>query len=834
MTGAIVAEQEARHAEADNRSADEAARLAALHSYGIVGTPPEPSFDAAARFAAELCACEIAVVSFHDRDRQWFKARVGTEHVEAPRSDSFFGKVSDPERLLIVTDAHADPRFRDNPFVSGPEALRFYAGQPLVDRDGFRLGVLCVMDRAPRPAGLTALQQRALETVAEQIVTQLELRREVGQRAAAEAEAAEARDRLALALDSAGEGHWDWNVATGQVWYSDQWYRILDLEPGTLRPHVTSWIARAHPDDLPGVWAAWQAHLSGAQPRMELPVRMRTPSGAMRWVLVRGKVVERTANGAPLRAAGILGDIDGRQFMTQLEQVLRATPDEIGRIAAASDRLRAHLGIAQVALGELDAEGAQLVVHRDSHGDDLPSSVGGWPLARLGADLILRLRAGQTVACSTDVERRAFSVAGSPPAAVLLAPIIVESQLAGVLIVQHHRPRSWSSHEHRLALLSAQILWASIERLRSDERYRLVVKATREAVWDHDLITNRISWNESVFDLFGYPRDSMGSDGDWWESRIHPDDRDRVVASLAAAIATSEAWSDEYRFRRADGSYAQVIDRGTIVRDSDRRPLRAIGAMLDVSARREAEAQLHAAQADLMRVSRLTAMGAVASTLAHELNQPLTGATNFLSLVRVRLAAATGVPEDVPQALSKAAAEIVRAGEIVRRIRRFATTGQLSCRTEKLADILEQAWDSVAPLPVARGCRRRIEIAPGADWVDVDRVQIEQVFSNLLRNALEAMAGAGASPEIDIVARPAGEMTEIIVSDRGPGIDAGVKAHLFEPFRTNKASGLGLGLPLCRTITEAHGGRIWAENRPGGGASFVVSLPHAASRDISG
>lgn len=787
-------------------------RLAALASYRIVGTPPEPSFDAIARFAAAICETRVAIVSFHDRDRQWFKARVGTELESAPRTASFFDKPDHPVAPLIVPDALADPRFAANPFVAGMVNLRFYAGQPLIDCDGHRLGVICVIDPEPRPHGLTDLQQQALYTIAQQIVAQLELRREVAQRRAAECAAATARDQLALALESAGEGHWDWNVATGDVWYSDQWHRIVGRAPGSVTPRVEAWGEIVHPEDRGRAAAAWRAHLDGETPRIELAVRMRLPGGALRWVLVRGKVVERAPDGQAIRAAGILGDIDARHFLLGLDERLRDTPDAIAQIEVATAMLREHLGVALVGYGEVNFDGARLVVHRDSGDGRLPSTVGDFALAELGPELRGQLDQGRSVARE------------GGPSPGLFVPFVEGGRLVALLFARHAEARVWSEHEMALVKRAGERLRTVVARTRAEERYRLVIKATRDAIWDHDLVTDRIDWSDSVFDLFGYARDAVPPDGTWWEDRIHPDERERVIAGLNAAIAAADSWSDEYRFRRADGSYAHVIDRGTIIRDPDGRALRAIGAILDLSEREEAEAQLRSAQADLMRVSRLTAMGAVASTLAHELNQPLTSAANFLSVARLRLTERGDLPELVGSSLAKATGEIIRAGEIVRRIRRFASTGQLTRRSEPLDELVAHAWESVSQLPIARGCRLELRIAPGAERVEVDQVQIEQVLANLMRNAVEAMTAA-TDRLVEVIARPRGDVVEISVCDRGPGLDEGARARLFEPFRTNKASGLGLGLPLCRTIVEAHGGRIWAEPGTHAGAVFVLTLP---------
>ncbi len=312
---------------------------------------------------------------------------------------------------------------------------------------------------------------------------------------------------------------------------------------------------------------------------------------------------------------------------------------------------------------------------------------------------------------------------------------------------------------------------------------------------------------------------------DWWTQQVHADDRARVVADLQANIdGTALHWSAEYRFARADGSYAMVLDRGTLIRDEHGRVIRAIGAILDQSDRKAAEAELRETQEDLLRVSRLTAMGAVASTLAHELNQPLTACANYLALLRTPKAEAADGQYIRLMAAERATAEILRASEIVRRIRRFASTGELSRRAEPLAPVVWRAWESVRQLPGAQGVQFEVRLDAPAAVIAIDRVQIEQVLNNLMRNAVEAMTGR-PDRRLLITAARDGEQIVVRIADNGPGLTPEMKTHLFEPFRTTKATGLGLGLPLCRTIVEAHGGRIWAEDREGGGAVFAIGLP---------
>lgn len=258
------------------------------------------------------------------------------------------------------------------------------------------------------------------------------------------------------------------------------------------------------------------------------------------------------------------------------------------------------------------------------------------------------------------------------------------------------------------------------------------------------------------------------------------------------------------------------------------------GFVRDLTEQQQTQARLQELQSELVHVSRLSAMGEMASALAHELNQPLAAISNYMKGSR-RLLAASADPNiaKIENALDRAAEQAIRAGQIIRRLRDFVARGETEKRVESLSKLLEEAGALGLTGAREQGVQLRFTLDPQHDQVLVDRVQIQQVLVNLFRNALEAMAHSPRR-ELNASNRPVGDdMVEIAVSDTGSGFADDVEKSLFQTFFTTKETGMGVGLSISRSIIEAHGGRMWAETNAAGGATFRFTLPAASNDSVT-
>ena len=256
------------------------------------------------------------------------------------------------------------------------------------------------------------------------------------------------------------------------------------------------------------------------------------------------------------------------------------------------------------------------------------------------------------------------------------------------------------------------------------------------------------------------------------------------------------------------------------------------GFIRDLTERQDTQARMQELQAELMHISRLTALGEMASTLAHELNQPLSAIANYLSGGRRLLERDPPDPVRAAEAMDKAAEQAVRAGQIIRHLRDFIARGESTRDVESLSKLIEEASALALIGAKEHGVRVSYRFDPRFDLVLADKIQIQQVILNLIRNAIDAMM---ASPRRELAITteiaPDADFAQISVADTGPGLSSEITGRLFQSFMTTKPNGMGVGLSISRTIVESHGGRIWVETNADGGATFHFTLKRIAETE---
>jgi C4-dicarboxylate-specific signal transduction histidine kinase len=311
---------------------------------------------------------------------------------------------------------------------------------------------------------------------------------------------------------------------------------------------------------------------------------------------------------------------------------------------------------------------------------------------------------------------------------------------------------------------------------------------------------------------------------------VHPDDREVVQRALHQSVQPGEIYQVEFRATNAAGAPVWLTARSQAEIAEDGKPVRLRGTLQDITERKASEAELELQRSELAHVQRVSAVGYLASALAHELSQPLAAILRNAEAGELILRKDPPDLDELRALLEDIQRDEQRAAGVIDRMRLLLKHRRPEYDTLDMCDLVEQTMTLVQPETQARRIVPQIRIAPALPSILGDRVQLQQVLLNLVTNALDAMSEAPVEKRrLAVTVRGTCRSgVEVAVSDTGTGIAAEQLSTVFEPFWTTKKKGLGMGLPLSKMIVDAHGGRIWAEGNPEGGAILRFTLPAAS------
>lgn len=359
--------------------------------------------------------------------------------------------------------------------------------------------------------------------------------------------------------------------------------------------------------------------------------------------------------------------------------------------------------------------------------------------------------------------------------------------------------------------------------------YDRVSTLAKIGVWECDLETGQLTWTDTVYDIFGIPRGAP-IDRETALQLYEPGSRREMERLRAEAINAGTGFDLEIQIVPT-ASAVRWVRLTALVEKEAGRSVRIFGTKQDITSEKAAQQKLQTLQTELIHLSRASAMGVMASTIAHELNQPLAAVLSYLFAAR-RIAPRESISGDLDQSIHGAIVAAQRAGNILRSVREITVKRDDKKEHIEISSLVKEALAlAIAGMPhLEMSC----ELSP-ALFVFADRIQIQQVVINLIRNACEATAGGAC--HVNIKTRTKNAHVEVCVIDEGPGIPQDIIDKVFDAFSSSKPAGLGVGLSIARTIIEEHGGKISAANLPNRGASVCFTLPEsletAAEREVS-
>ena len=414
-----------------------------------------------------------------------------------------------------------------------------------------------------------------------------------------------------------------------------------------------------------------------------------------------------------------------------------------------------------------------------------------------------------------------FALAGSVYAVLTLwkiidAPVTASLLYLGVIL----------SMAYELSIDTAGAYKTGQDLQKSEHRLELVAEAAQLGVWIRELSTDEIWASDKWRSLFGFSTSEPLNFRQMMQ-RLHPNDRDDLDRVIDKAIEETGSYEREYRVMRSDGEIRWISSHGQIELNDRRKPVRVLGLSMDITQRKVAELEAQQQRQELAHLSRVTMLGELSGSMAHELNQPLTAILSNAQAAQRFLAQDNVDLKEVGEILVDIVDQDHRAGEVIRRLRLLLKEGEVQQLPVDVNDVLEDGLKLIRNDLVNKGVALVPVLAPALPVVLGDRVQLQQVLVNLVMNACDAMVDNTLVDRRIVVSTEMfdGQGVLCSVSDLGPGIPAEKLEQVFEPFFTTKNHGLGLGLSVSSSIIKAHGGRLWASNNTERGTSFRFTLP---------
>jgi PAS domain S-box-containing protein len=418
-----------------------------------------------------------------------------------------------------------------------------------------------------------------------------------------------------------------------------------------------------------------------------------------------------------------------------------------------------------------------------------------------------------------------------------------ESRLPSGSIVRFKEPSLWDAYKWQImavlalligqAILISALLWQGRRRRRaeraardSEERVNLATTSANLGLWHWDSASNRLWASEICRRILG-----LGSKAELaletFLGLVHREDLATATESPGERMVDEEPDKGEHRLFRPDGSERWVRAIGRTKFDTAGRPAQMTGVLIDVTQEKAAERESTQLRQELMHLTRVATLGELSGAVAHELNQPLTAILSNTEAAKLSLTGDDCDIADVRDILADIETEAARAGDVIRHLRTLFVKSEAQIHPLDLNEIVSEVLKLIHSDLVTRRVNVSTRLSTALPIVHGDRVQLQQVLLNLIFNACDAMAENRLDErDLAVVTAPNGQDTaQVSIADRGRGIKSDMLDQLFKPFVTTKSRGLGLGLPICRSIIEGHGGRLWAVNNPERGATFCIVLP---------
>ena len=594
------------------------------------------------------------------------------------------------------------------------------------------------------------------------------------------------------------DGVWYWDLENlGEEWLSPRFKELFGYADDEIPNTSAWWQANIHPDDLQIVLDNLKKHIADPRHLYDQVVRYYHNDGSVVWVRCRGIAI-RNEKGKAVRMLGTHTDLTK---LMRAEVALKEKADLLQllqRLVTTADEavfLDAQMNV------KLFTPETDNLLHLTTA--DIGRSLGGFVGNLNGLSLLDDVQ--QVLDKAAMIEKKLLMDDGRCYIRRIV-PVLGESNnidgvvIAFVDITQHTRDE---------AIIRD-----------NEQRLTYAAEATGAAVWDCDLVAGTFWCSDEYNRLFGKRPAETRHSWQQWTKRIHSDDRQLVLDSIKISLDSGDArLTCEYRYQRADGSFANMLEKGHIIRDENGKALRLIGATQDITEQKQAEQRLQ-------RFERLASIGTLAAGLVHEINNPL-AALQIAAQAALNIKDKRAADDKLERSLQNVVESATRCNEIVEKLRRFVGGQNTKKRSRNLNEIIHNATESTRAFCASRDTRIEWVERKDLPLVVMNGLEIELLLVNLIHNAVQANTAAG---QITIQTYRIPGSVRLIVQDNGLGISEQTKQRAFEPFYSTRQGegGMGLGLSIAYGIVVDHGGSIRIDGQPGMGTKVTVELPIAS------
>ena len=769
-------------------------RIDALMRYRELDYSGDSEFQTIARLAAEICEKPFGVITFVDVDevKLRFTYGLGDDATSVPNDIAFCSKTVLQTDLYEIENTKLDSQFHNNPLVVNDPKIRSYAGMPLITRDGYAIGTLCVMGQEPK--ALTPIQKVSLQQLSKMAIKLFESKYAD--------DLARTNESFVKAID---EIVYDHDIPNQKIKWGGAYSKILGYSPEEMGTDNESWLGRVHPNDLHAVLDEFYAMINEKR-TYDLEYRFLKRDGNFIWVHDRG-VAHFDDNGNITHAIGIIRNINDR---VKKDKILKKEKERLELVMRATNNSAWEL--------DLNKKKKTWWCSKDcinKFGCPPNENTWDWWISRIHPndrnkvkDSILRLSSSN---CTRWTKMYRFKLSDESYGYIQDHAYVDRNESGEVVkIIGAMRDITELKHaEQELQEMSMALTYAmpGIARLNPEGYYTYV--------------------NDIYASILGYTAEELT--GQSWEVTVNPNDIEKGKQGYQRMLKEDKVEFD-IRGMRKDGSlmYKHVLIAKSL--NSSGEFIGHLCFMKDTTKQMLAEKQQKRLHTMLAHYSRRSDMNELATSIAHELNQPLTAISHYCDAASSILKIETG-NDKLCEIIEATSEQIHRAGEIIKRCRKVAGKQPIEKTKSQLNTLVRETIHLMETEINEKFINVQLNLEKNIPIVEIDKVQIQQVLVNLIKNSLDAMENTESDKrnlEIHSVLNTnsfESPCIQITVKDSGTGINDEIANNLFDSFYSTKADGMGMGLSISKTIIDSHNGKIWAENRQNNGSKFHFVIP---------